>query len=340
MSLLITSTSKSAGKTMVGLGIGLNYPGKVGFFKPLGTNLDRGQDRDVLLFKEVFGLPEDIESFNLSKDYHRIMHDLEAETDFSLQLRDRYQQLSQEKDFMIIETAHTLSYGSYTGLSAPQICSQLKVPALLITEGASEKIIDKSVMARHCFTVKEAVMLGVVINKASSLEEDIKTSLEEKDITLLGVIPEIEELRTPTCEDVLDTLDGELLAGEEGLCNAVGATVVGAMTYDTAQRTLQQMGLPQKTIMVTGGDRADMQLLAFDSGSSLLVLTGSSYPSMDVLAKADELNIPVLMVPYDTMTAAQRCEKTLAELRPRRAPLVKELVRKHVDLKQIFDAAS
>ncbi|MBU6996389.1 MAG: phosphotransacetylase family protein [Theionarchaea archaeon] len=339
MSLLITSTSKNAGKTMVGLGIGLNCPGKVGFFKPLGTNLDNGNDRDVLLFREVFGLTEDAGSFNLSKDYHRIMHDLEPETDFTHLLMERYQQLSRGKDFTIIETAHTLSYGSYTGLSAPQIGSQLGVPAVLVTEGTSEKIIDKSVMADRCFAVKEAIMLGVVVNKASSLDENLQAQLEEKGITLLGVIPEDEDLKTPTSEDVLDVLDGELLAGEEGLHKMVGTTVVGAMTYDTAQRTLQQMGFPQKTIMVTGGDRADMQLLACDSGSSLLVLTGSSYPSMDVLAKADELHIPVVMVPYDTMTAAQRCEQTVAELRPHRAPLVKELVKRHVDLKQIFDKA-
>lgn len=340
MSLLITSTSKNAGKTMVGLGIGLNYPGNVGFFKPLGTNLDHGHDRDVLLFTEVFGLAEDVESFNLSKDYHRIMHDLEAQTDLTPLLTQRYQELSEGKDFTIIETAHTLSYGSYTGLSAPQIGSQLGVPALLITEGTSEKIIDKSVMAGRCFAVKEAVMLGVVINKASSLEDDLQSRLEERGIDLLGIIPEDEELKTPTSEDVLDALDGELLAGEEGLNNMVGVTVVGAMTYDTAQRTLQQMGFPQKTIMVTGGDRADMQLLALDFGSSLLVLTGSSYPSIDVLTKADELHVPVVMVPYDTMTTAYRCEQTVAELRPHRAPLVKELVRRHVDLNQIFDAAT
>ena len=58
MSLVITATKKNAGKTMVGIGIGLHHPESTGFFKPLGTNLVRGKDEDVLLYKEIFNLKE------------------------------------------------------------------------------------------------------------------------------------------------------------------------------------------------------------------------------------------------------------------------------------------
>lgn len=336
MSLLITSTGKSAGKTMVGLGIGQHYPGEVGFFKPLGTNLDQGIDEDVMLFREVFKLKEDPQLFTLSQNYDRIIHDLKK-TDFTAALKSRYTQLSQGKDFMIIETAHTVSYGSYAGLSAPQIASVLNCPGLLIAEGTPEKIVDKSIIADHCFNVKGAHLIGVVINKTSAFEE--KAQLQERGIDVLGIIPESTALKTPTCEDIIDKLDGELIAGEEGLSKKVETTVVGAMTYDTAQRTLQRMEFPQHSVMVTGGNRADMQLLAFDIKSSLLVLTGNTYPSVAVLAKADELKIPVVMVTYDTMTAASRCEETTARLTSAHAPLIKELVAQHVDLEQIFEAA-
>ncbi|MBU7027113.1 MAG: phosphotransacetylase family protein [Theionarchaea archaeon] len=338
MSLLITSTRKGAGKTMVGLGIGLNYPGKVGFFKPLGTNLVQGADEDVILFKKVFQLEEAPHLFNVSHDYHRILHDVK-EPDHTERLTQQYTQLHQGKDFMIIETAHTLSYGSYMGLSAPQIAAGLDVPGLLVAEGEPERIVDKSIIARHCFNVQNAVFLGVVVNKAESFEEKYKHQLQERGVTVLGVIPEYEELKTPTCEDIIDALDGELIAGEEGLYKKVETTVVGAMTYDSAQRTLQQMEFPERSVMVTGGERADMQLLAFDMKSSLLVLTGGTYPSAAVLAKADELKTPVVMVTYDTLTAASRCEQTAARLRPDHAPLIKEVVKKHVDAKRLCGAA-
>lgn len=338
MGLLITSTRENAGKTMVGLGIGQHCPGHVGFFKPLGTNVVSGRDEDVMLFKEVFQLKEAAEEFNLSHDYHRILHDTKK-PDFETTLQERYTQLSHGKDFMIVESAHTMSYGSYTGLSAPEVAAALNSAALLVAEGAPERIVDKSIMAQHCFEVKNAVLLGVVVNRAERVEEACKTQLQKRGIDILGVIPEYEELAVPTCEDVIDALDGELVAGEEGLCRKVKTTLVGAMTFDSAQRALQQIEYPENTVMVTGGDRADMQLLAFDIKSSLLVLTGNAYPSAAVLSKADGLRIPVIMVPYDTMTAASRCEEATARLRPSHAAAAKEIVETHVDVAQIVEAA-
>ncbi len=336
MSLVITATKKNAGKTMVGLGIGQHCKGKIGFFKPLGTNLVQGIDRDVLLFKKVFQLEKDPHIFNLYRDYHRIIHDVK-ESDLTQKVQERYALLSQGKDFTIVETAHTLSYGSYTGLSAPQIASDLKCPAVLIAEGEPEKIIDKSIIAQRCFEVKDAHFLGVIVNKTSTFDEKARTYLQERNIPILGVIPEYEELSTPTCEDIIEVLGGELIAGEEGLCNKVKTTIVGAMTYDSARRTLQQMEFPHDSLMVTGGDRADMQLLAFEMNTRLLVLTGNTYPSATILAKADALKIPVVMVPYDTMTAASRCEEAAAELRPEDAFFIKEIVGKHIDIKRIVE---
>jgi hypothetical protein len=323
---------------MVGLGIGQHCPGEVGFFKPLGTNVVNGIDEDVMLFKQVFQLEEAPEKFNLSHDYRRILHDTKGTT-FEPALQERYTQLSRGKDFMILESAHTMSYGSYTGLSAPEVAAALKCPALVIAEGAPEKIVDKSIMAQRCFEVKNAALLGVVINRTQGVDEEFVSQLQERGIDLLGVIPEYEELAVPTCEDIIDSLDGELVAGEEGLCKKVKTTLVGAMTFDSAQRALQQIEYPENTVMVTGGDRADMQLLAFDMKSSLLVLTGNAYPSAAVLSKADELQIPVVMVPYDTMTAASRCEEATARLRPSHAAVVKEIVGTHVDVAQIVEAA-
>lgn len=90
--------------------------------------------------------------------------------------------------------------------------------------------------------------------------------------------------------------------------------------------------------MVTGGTRADFQLLAFKIEGSMLVFTGNEYPSMSILSKADELNVPVVMVPYDTMTATSLCEQAVATLSPEDAPLIKEIVGKNVDINRIIES--
>jgi BioD-like phosphotransacetylase family protein len=330
--LLIASTADHAGKTMIGLGIGQNYPGKVGVFKPVGTDLVNGIDRDVCLFKEVFKLKEAPDRFSISIDRH-ILRD--KKTDFNPLLKERFCELSQGKDFMIIEAAHTMSYGSYAGLSAPQIAQVLGCPGLLIAEGTPEKVIDKSLMARHCFAVRDAALLGVVVNRA---DVGLPEKLHEKGIHVLGVIPEYKALSVPTCEDIVSELDGELLAGEKGLHKKVETTVLGDMTFDSARKTLQQIKFPENSVMVTGGDQKDMHMFAFYIKSSLLVLTGGTPPSADILAKAEKQKIPVVMVTGDTMTTASRCEQATAVIRPSHAARIKEIVKTHVDLERIFEA--
>ena len=325
---------------MVGLGIGLHYAGStsVGYFKPLGTNIVQGLDEDVLLFKDLFELDGDPLQYNLEQHYHRTLHDLTPKEDIASTLMERYTQLSAEHNFMIIESAHTFSYGYYTGLSAPQIAHALECPGLVVAQGAPETILDKCIMARQCFEHNAASFLGAIINNSPDFSPSHEQVLTEHSIPVLGVIPPAEELRLPTARDVIEALDGELLAGEEGLHNPIETVIVGAMTYDTAQRTLKTMETPHHNILVTGGDRADMQLLAFELKSSLLVLTGKSYPSMSVLSQADTLQIPVVLVPYDTMTTATRCEQVTARITPSHAPIITQLIKTHVDLDSIEEA--
>lgn len=330
--LLITSTADRAGKTMVGLGIGQNYPGHVGVFKPVGTDLVSGIDRDVSLFKDVFKLKEASHKFSISIDRH-ILRD--KETDFHSLLKERFCELSQGKDFMIIEAAHTMSYGSYAGLSAPQIAQVLGCPGLLIAEGAPEKVIDKSLMARHCFAVRDADLLGVVVNRAAP---GLHETLYNKKMKVLGVIPEYRALSVPTSEDIINELDGELLAGERGLHKKVETTVVGDITLDPAWKTAQQVKFPEKSVIVTRGDQKDIYMFAFYIKSSLIVLTGDTLPPADILAKAESLEIPVVTVPDDTMSTASRCEQATAVIRPSHAARIKEIVKTHVDLEHIFEA--
>lgn len=56
---------------------------------------------------------------------------------------------------------------------------------------------------------------------------------------------------------------------------------------------------PGKTILLTG-DREGIQQMAIEAGVRLLIVSGKSTPSKDVLAKAQEKGVSVLVSPYDT----------------------------------------
>ncbi|MHB8085858.1 MAG: DRTGG domain-containing protein, partial [Dehalococcoidia bacterium] len=57
------------------------------------------------------------------------------------------------------------------------------------------------------------------------------------------------------------------------------------------------------------GDRSDMLLAAFEEGSTAaVVVTNNILPPQNILAKADEKKIPVLLVPFGVYEAAKQIE--------------------------------
>ncbi|MFQ6089879.1 MAG: DRTGG domain-containing protein, partial [Candidatus Bipolaricaulia bacterium] len=78
---------------------------------------------------------------------------------------------------------------------------------------------------------------------------------------------------------------------------------------------------------------ADMQLASFEVSTSCLILTGGIYPDPTVLSKADELGIPVLLVPDDTYIAARRVEAVEPRLSPEEEKLqsVRQLIAEHLN---------
>ena len=180
-SIFITSTSSSAGKTTVGLCLALNYPGKVGYFKPITTN------NDTYVFKNVLHLtePEDILTLQ------------------NKNLKQHFDALSHNKDVLIVESGPDLSYGGYKKLSASEIAKKLDLEPVIVTADSPESIIDKSIMGRACFSA----IRGIIINKvayANLKETDsfVVPSLEKVGLPVLGTVPSYKMLRTFSAQDV------------------------------------------------------------------------------------------------------------------------------------------
>ncbi|MEM2351671.1 MAG: DRTGG domain-containing protein, partial [Thermoproteota archaeon] len=72
---------------------------------------------------------------------------------------------------------------------------------------------------------------------------------------------------------------------------------------------------------------------------SAIILTGNLYPSVKVFPKADQLKVPLILVPYDTYTTLQYVQRMIGRIKPkdvRRIKTIIDLVKTHVDLKKIL----
>jgi len=96
--------------------------------------------------------------------------------------------------------------------------------------------------------------------------------------------------------------------------------------------------LPDK-VVITGGDRADIQLAALETNTKAIILTGNLYPNSLVLSKAEEMGIPFILVSTDTLTTVERIGKLLGKMRVRSKTKIeraKKLFAKNLNFPLLF----
>jgi BioD-like phosphotransacetylase family protein len=113
---------------------------------------------------------------------------------------------------------------------------------------------------------------------------------------------------------------------------------VGAMSADSALRYFRRT--PNKAV-ITGGDRADIQMAALETATRCLLLTGGLHPDSRILSRAQELGVPILSTQEDTLTTVERIEQVLGKLRVREAKKIDravEIAEKNLDLARLDKA--
>jgi len=322
---------------------------RVGYFKPIGisSSLIAGKERmdeDVEIMKQVLGLK--IEDYAICPIMLRRDEFLEdfIHADIRLfmdKIRRAYEKASENADLMLLEGAHNLSIGAFLGCSAPRIARELDAEILLIEKAENDYVVDDVLQVQDCCIRWGTKLFGVIFNRIPQDRMDrvqrvIKPFFEKHNINVLGSAPEDKALSAPTVREICDFMGGRVLAGKDGLDNVVEEILIGAMTPESAAKYFRKA---VNEIVITGGDRTDIILTALETGASAVILTGNLYPNVKVFPKADQLNIPLILVPYDTYTTLQHIQKVIGRIKPkdsRRINAAINLVKNHVNWEKII----
>ncbi len=345
--LLISSIKKNAGKTALGLGISLNSKKKIGYFKPLSSEImmaeDRSYDEDTKLFKSVLNLKEKEEEISVFREYEEILKKIsnnpKEKNTITGKLKKQFADIEKDKDAVIVESAENISYGISAGLSAGDIARVLDLKTVIVAEGTLEEIIDGTMLCSRYLEFLGVNLAGVVINKIKEkkeIEDIVIPPLKRKGIDVLGILPYEKELAGLIVEDVVDILGANLLTGEEGLRKRIDKVFIGAMNIDSALSYLRRHA---NKAIITGGDRTDMQLAALETSTSCLILTGGIYPSPQIIAKAEKRNVPVMLVSPDTYSVSKRFEAIRPKIEARdkeKIAAAEKIVRENVDLSELY----
>lgn len=337
---VLLAGSAGSGKTAlaVGLAAALARRGlRVGYAKPVGNvaTLTGGIDPDVELMRAVLGA--EVTSGVAITVGPNYLTRYRADGAHVAQVRDSVERVAGRVEVLLVESPTSPQAGAALGLDTFTLAHVIGAQALLVDQARDDLELDVMVVRNQHMRCGGVPIAGNVLNNVpvATWEKSLtvyRPLLESLGFPVVGVIPQRAEITAPTAAEIREYLDAELLAGEKGLWRAVEDIVVGAMSFESALRYLRRSS---DKAVVTGGDRSDLALAALETSTSVLILTGGLFPNVEVLERAEEKGVPVLLVSGDTYATVERLGRVSRRFRAdEKEPLelARELVESHVDV--------
>jgi BioD-like phosphotransacetylase family protein len=342
----VASNVPYAGKTLTCVVLGTRWQRqgrRVGYIKPVGllpvAAEDQVTDEDAQFVGQQLQLdvpPSQLCPVVLTREACHA----EAEESRS-RIEEAFAAVAAGKDVVLVNgLGSVLSRGSMLGIDGATLVNMLEARALLVARCRSFLDVDTIVASKRVLGDR---LVGVCLNRVptraiNEINDDVVPCLERHGIAVFGLLPQDPVLNSVTVTEVTEATGGELLCASESADELVENFVVGAMSVESALRYFRRT--PRKCV-ITGGDRSDIQLAALETPTRCLVLTGGLRPSHTVLARAEELSVPVLLVYEDTLHTVSTVEELLGKLRLRGTKKIDHAVEQfeaHVDLAKLEDA--
>lgn len=325
--LYVTSVHRFGGKTALSLALArrLKKQGyNVGYFKPVSAEPWEplpGQvyDDDAYFVKMMLELEEPLERLvgvDLTPSLVMSMRCGCGKKDLISKIQSAYEAYAKDKDFIVVEGGASLREGLSLGVSPIKVAEALDLPVITMV-----RFRNYISAADACIEVKHDLgdrLLGSVINLVTDeamafMKDDCVPCLEKQSVPVLGVIPFREQLQAISVAELAELLDGEFLVLPEKKDTLIEEIIVGAMSVEKALPYIRRvMG---RKALITGGDRADMQLIALETSMNCLILTGNLHPVPEVLHRAEEVGVPVLLIRSTTMEAVEAIDNVMGKTR-------------------------
>ncbi|MEG2000772.1 MAG: putative manganese-dependent inorganic diphosphatase [Evtepia sp.] len=106
-------------------------------------------------------------------------------------------------------------------------------------------------------------------------------------------------------QNIVETLDGEVLAGEIGGFFSEGKVSIGASTPDVMEDYVS------KNDLVIIGNRFESQFFAIESGISCMIVSIDTVVSPTIIKRAEARGCIIISTPYDTYTVARLLNQSM-----------------------------
>lgn len=356
--IFIAATRQNVGKTTISLGLISSLMKrfeKIGFIKPVGQRymMEGGYkiDEDSVLMEHIFkfGLPlKDMSPVAVEKGFTERFLDGRIRADNVMKIKKAFLNVAEGRDLVIIEGTGHAGVGSVFDLSNATVAKMLDSKVIMVCSGGIGSSIDEVMVNKALFDKMGVKLAGVIVNKVLPQKYDkisryVRLGLNRLGIPVLGVVPYIEVLNTPTMRDFKEELDMHVLCGEEFLGRQMSRVFVGAMEVKEALHYLED-----DCLVITPGNRTDLisllikiQIGRFKAPKRIagIILSGGIAPKRRIYQALKKSGIPTLMSRLDTYDVASKVHDLTAKIKSRDRNKVKlaiDMVEKYVDMQRII----
>jgi BioD-like phosphotransacetylase family protein len=347
--ILIGSLEAYSGKSTVTLGLAhcLQQQGvDIAYGKPLGTcsSSDPRPEQDFLDADVGFIA----EALQLSKERLRptllLLNDITIGKRLQNQDLANYAQLltqamgSNSAELVLLEGPGSLDEGRLYGLSLKEMAEGIDAAVVLVTRFGSALTVERLLVAKERMGDR---LTGVILNdvapeQQANVKSIIQPFLEQAGIPVLGTLPHSEILKSVSVRELVQRLKAEILCSHDRLDLMVETLYIGAMNVNSALKYFRQ---GHNMAIVTGGDRTDLQLAALETSTQCLILTGHIAPSLAIINRAEEMEIPILSVDLDTLSTVEIIENAFGHVRLHegiKKNCAFEMGQAHLDIHRLF----
>jgi len=325
ITLYITSTTPYAGKSALCVGLGKRFQRdgyKVGYMRPLTTHKtcigDCVVDEEAEFMRQTLGLTDPTNAiWPVCLDPASVESVLHGDTkDYAKLVKDAFVEVSRGKDIVLLEGGSRCSQGLAIGLSADSIAKMVDAKVLVVAKWDVSTIVvvddllaDKARLGNR--------MLGVILNAVERNRQDyvldsVVPFLKDRGIPVHAILP-LERLFTSvSIGELAEALQGEIICRSDLKDELVENLMIGAMSVESALTYLRHK---LNKVVITGGDRPDIQLAALETSTKCLILTGDLHPNPLIVSRAEDAGMAIMLVKHDTMTAVQIAEQTFGRTR-------------------------
>ncbi len=313
--IFVSSTGVGSGQSLAAWGVIEMFRSRgvrTGFFKPFVTRpLERRGtivDKDALLVKEYYGLPQDpgvlcpIEAGEVPGD--------EVVREEQLEMIDAcYQAAKGDNDVLVIMGSDQIFYESDSPYIADtSLVTSLDASVLLVDRFQSESMTIYSVLAIESL-LKERLKL-IIINQIPdkdlvTVEAKLGPLLARRGLPPVFFLPQDRVLASHTVRHMADIVSGEILAGQSRLDNLVESTSISSAHLKGSLNIFRR--IYNKIILLGIGMETLSAPLAPQTVTGIF-LTGGRKPAPLVVNTCEDLKTPLVVSPDDTFITMEKIQ--------------------------------